>query len=162
MQISDVIMDPELGCTAFTVERITYTRSRSGTTSRSETAQARGCIHPGTPEMIQLLPEEEKNETFIAIYTDYALSTGTPEDAAPSVNASSIVAAPHSGDGSFQMTSPPTEYPPLAALGGSPSFVAPDRIHWNSQTWRVVRVRDWQMFGYYQAYAVLMREGDAV
>ena len=125
MDISSAIFDPELGCTAFTVERITYTRSRSGTTSRSETAQARGCIHPGTPEMIQLLPEEEKNETFIAIYTDYALSTGTPEDAGA-------------------------------------SFVAPDRIHWNSQTWRVVRVRDWQMFGYYQAYAVLMREGDAV
>ena len=125
MDISSAIFDPELGCTAFTVERITYTRSRSGTTSRSETAQARGCIHPGTPEMIQLLPEEEKNETFIAIYTDYALSTGTPEDAGA-------------------------------------SFVAQDRIHWNSQTWRVVRVRDWQMFGYYQAYAVLMREGDAV
>ena len=161
MQVTDAIFDPELGCTAFTVERITYTRSRSGTTSRSETAQAQGCIHPGTPEMIQLLPEEEKNETFIAIYTDYALSTGAPEATAPSVDASSIIAAPHSGDGSFQMTSPPTEYPPLAALGGSPSFVAPDRIHWNSQTWRVVRVRDWQMFGYYQAYAVLMREGDA-
>ena len=162
MDITSAIFDSELGCSAFTVERITYTRSRSGTTFRSTTAQAMGCIHPGTPEMIQLLPEEEKNEQFIAIYTDYALSTGTPEGSAPSVDASSIVAAPHSGDGSFQMTSPPTEYPPLAALGGSPSFVAPDRIHWNSQTWRVVRVRDWQMFGYYQAYAVLMREGDAV
>ena len=65
--------------------------------------------------MIQLLPEEEKNEQFIAIYTDYPLSTGTPEGSAPSVNASSIVAAPHSGDGSFQMTSPPTEFPPQAA-----------------------------------------------
>ena len=153
MDIISAVFDPELGCTAFTVERITYIRTRAGTTSRSVTAQAMGCIHPGTPEMIQLLPEEEKNEQFIAIYTDYALSTGTPE--AP---ASSIVAAPHCGDGSFQMTSPPTEFPPLAALGGSPgaSFIAPDRIHWNGQTWRVVRVRDWQMFGYYQAYAVRM------
>ena len=158
MDITSAVFDPELGCTAFTVERITYTRSRSGTTSRSMTARAMGCIHPGTPEMIRLLPEEEREEQFIAIYTDYALSTGTPEGSAPSVNASSIVAAPHSGDGSFQMTSPPTEYPPLAALGGSPSFIGPDRIHWGGQTWRVVRVRDWQMFGYYQAYAVLMRE----
>ena len=122
MQISDALFDPELGCTAFTVERITYTRSRSGTTSRTVTAQAMGCIHPGTPEMLQLLPEEEKNNQFIAIYTDYALSTGTPEGS------------------------------------GAVSFTAPDRIHWNSQTWRVVRVRDWQMFGYYQAYAVLMQE----
>lgn len=122
MDISSAVFDPELGCTAFTVERITYTRSRSGTTFRTVTAQAMGCIHPGTPEMLQLLPEEERNEQFIAIYTDYALSTGTPEGS------------------------------------GAVSFTAPDRIHWNSQTWRVVRVRDWQMFGYYQAYAVLMQE----
>ena len=158
MDISSAMFDPELGCTPFTVDRITYTRSRSGTTSRTVTSQAQGCIHPGTPEMLQLLPEEEREEQFIAIYTDYALSTGTPEGSG--ANASSIVAAPHSGDGSFQMTSPPTEFPPQAALGGSPSFTGPDRIHWNNQTWRVVRVRDWQNFGYYQAYAVLMREGE--
>ncbi len=121
MDISSAVFDPELGCSAFTVERITYTRSRAGTTSRSVTAQAMGCIHPGTPEMLQLLPEEEKNNQFIAIYTDYALSTGTPE-------------------------------------GVGASFIGPDRVRWNSQTWRVVRVRDWQMFGYYQAYAVLLQE----
>ena len=119
MDISSAIFDSELGCTAFTVERITYTRGRSGTTSRSTTAQALGCIHPGTPEMIQLLPEEEREEQFIAIYTDYALSTGTPESSGA-------------------------------------SFTGPDRVHWGGQTWRVVRVRDWQMFGYYQAYAVRM------
>ena len=121
MDITSAIFDPELGCTAFTVERITYTRGRSGTTSRSTTAQAMGCIHPGTPEMVQLLPEEEREEQFIAIYTDYALSTGTPE-------------------------------------GSGASFTGPDRVHWGGRTWRVVRVRDWQMFGYYQAYAVLMQE----
>ena len=51
MDINSAILDPELGCTAFTVERITYTRTRAGTTSRTVTAQALGCIHPGTPEM---------------------------------------------------------------------------------------------------------------
>ena len=101
MQISDALFDPELGCTAFTVERITYTRSRSGTTSRTVTAQAMGCIHPGTPEMLQLLPEEERAEQFITIYTDYALNTGTPEGA------------------------------------GASSFAGPDRVHWNSHTWRI-------------------------
>ena len=124
MDIMSAIMDPELGCTAFTVERITYTRTRSGTGVHSRTTQAMGCIHPGTPEMIQLLPEEEKNETFIAVYTDYPLSTGTPEDAGA-------------------------------------SFTAPDRIHWKGQTWRVVRVRDWETFGYFQAYAVLMHDEEA-
>ena len=122
MYISSAIFDPELGCTAFTVARITYTRSRSGTTSRSVTEQAMGCIHPGTPEMIQLLPEEEKAEEFIAIYTDYALSTGVPEDS------------------------------------GAHSFTGADRVHWAGKTWRVVRVRDWQNFGYYQAYAVMVHE----
>ena len=121
MDVMDAIFDPEMGCSAFTVERITYTRSRAGTASRSATTQALGCIHPGTPEMIQLLPEEEREEQFIAIYTDFALSTGTPE-----------------------------------AAGAS--FTGPDRVHWGGLTWRVVRVRDWEMFGYYQAYAVLMRE----
>ena len=119
MDISSVLFDPELGCTAFTVKRITYTRTRAGTTSRSVTVQAMGCIHPGTPEMIQLLPEEEREEQFIAIYTDYALSTGMSETSGA-------------------------------------VFTGPDRIHWGGKTWRVVRVRDWRMFGYCQAYAVLM------
>ena len=121
MDISSVLFDPELGCTAFTVERITCTRSREGTTSCSRTIQATGCIHPGTPEMLKLLPEEEKQETFIVIFTDYVLSTGDPGE-----------------DGA--------------------SFDAPDRIHWNGQTWRVVKVRDWQGFGYMQAWAVRMRK----
>ena len=87
MSIISVITDPELGSTAFTVERIRHTRGRKGTTCSSRTARAVGCVHPGTPEMLQLLPEEEKNETCIVIYTDYALSTGTPEDAGASFTA---------------------------------------------------------------------------
>ena len=123
MNIANMIFDPELGCTAFTVERITYTRSRGGTTSRSEISQALGCIHPGTPEMLQLLPEEEKAEEFIAIYTDYPLSTGTPESSGV-------------------------------------SFIGADKVYWGGKTWRVVRVRDWQMFGYCQAYAVLLHDDE--
>ena len=125
MDISSAILDSELGCTIFTVERITHTRSRTGTASQAMTAQAQGCIHPGTAEMLQLLPEEEKNETFIVIYTDYPLSTGLPEES------------------------------------GASSFTAPDRIHWNNRTWRVVRVRNWQGFGYVQALAVLLHEETA-
>ena len=120
MDISSAILDPELGCTAFTVERITYTRTRSGTGVHSRTAKAMGCIHPGTPEMIQLLPEEERHEEFIAVYTDFALSLGEN--------------------------------------GGGATYSTADRILWNGETWRVVKVRSWQMFGYYEAYAVKMRE----
>ena len=125
MDITSAIFDPELGCTAFTVERITYTRSREGTTSSIRTETASGCIHPGTPEALKLMPEEERQETFIVIYTDYALSTGTPE------------------------------------ASGISTFTGADRIHWAGKTWRVVKVRDWQGFGYVQACAVLMKEGEA-
>ena len=126
MKLTDVLYDPELGCTAFTVERITYTRSRNGTGFRCLTSQAMGCVHPGTPETLRLLPEEERNETFIVVYTDYPLRTGAPEAA------------------------------------GALSFAGPDRIQWNNSTWRVVRVREWQGFGYVQALAVLLHEQEAV
>ena len=119
MDITNAIMDQELGRSAFTVERLTYTRAAEGTTSRSVTHQAMGCVHPGTPEMIQLLPEEERHEEFIAIYTDFALSLGSDH---------------------------------------GPTYTGPDRIHWNGELWRVVRVRDWAMFGYYQALAVKIIE----
>ncbi len=121
MDVMSALFDPELGSTSFTVERITCTRSRERTTSRSVTEQARGCVHPGTAEALKLLPEEERQEACIVIYTDYPLSTGTPEDA-----------------------------------GGS--FTGADRIRWNGQIWRVVKVRDWSAFGYVQAYAVLLQE----
>jgi len=76
MDITSVLFDPDLGCSAFTVERITYSRTPEGTASRSQAFQALGRVHPGAPEMIRLLPEEEQHETFIAIYTDFALSLG--------------------------------------------------------------------------------------
>lgn len=123
MDIASAILDPALGTVSFSVERITYTRSRGETGIRSVTVQACGCIHPGTAEALKLLPEEEKNEQFIVIYTDYALSTGTPENAGA-------------------------------------SFTGADRVHWNGQVWRVVKVRDWSAFGYVQAWAVLMRDDD--
>ncbi len=123
MEIVNAILDPELGCTVFSVERITYTRSREGTISASRIEQASGCIHPGTAEALKLLPEEEQSSTYIVIYTDYVLSTGTPEDAGA-------------------------------------SFVGADRIHWNGQVWRVVKVRDWSAFGYVQALAVKLEEGE--
>ena len=122
MRISSLLFDAELGSVSFAVERIIYTRSREGTASCSVTEPARGCIQPGTADALKLLPEEEKNEQFIVIYTDYVLGTGTPEDAGA-------------------------------------SFVGADRIHWNGQVWRVVKVRDWSAFGYVQALAVKLEEG---
>ena len=76
MNVTDAIFDPELGCTAFTVTRIVYTRTASGTTAAEAVSSALGTIHPAAAEELQLLPEEEKSETAVVIHTDFALSTG--------------------------------------------------------------------------------------
>ena len=56
LNLLPALLDPELGSISFTVERLTYRRSGGTVTSSSQTFSAVGCIHPGTPEMIQLLP----------------------------------------------------------------------------------------------------------
>ena len=47
MDRPSAFFDPEPGRTAFALGRITCTRSRTGTASRSYTARAMGCVHPG-------------------------------------------------------------------------------------------------------------------
>lgn len=76
LNITDALFDPELGYTGFTVSRTCYRRENGQSVPSSRTMQGAGCIHPGTPEMVQLLPEEERHEEFIAIYTDFPLSLG--------------------------------------------------------------------------------------
>ena len=118
--LDPALQDPELGYTAFTVQRTTYRRQNGESVPAVQTLPASGCIHPGTPEMLQLLPEEERHEEFIAVYTDFALSLGENQ--------------------------------------GGATYSVPDRIVWNGKTWRVVRVRNWSMFGFYAAYAVRVRD----
>ena len=117
MNIADALVDPELGYTGFTVQRTTYRRENGQSIPSGRTLQGAGCIHPGTPEMIQLMPEEERHEEFIVIYTDFPLSLGEND--------------------------------------GGNTYSTPDRILWNGKEWRVVRIRDWQLFRYCQALAVL-------
>ena len=116
ISLSPALTDPDLGFTAFSVLRTTYRRQNGSSVPSDQTLPASGCIHPGTPEMIQLLPEEERYEEFIAVYTDFPLSLGEN--------------------------------------GGGAEYSVPDRILWNGESWRVVRVRSWTMFGYVQALAV--------
>ena len=118
--LDPALQDPELGYTAFTVQRTSYRRQNGESVPAVRTIPASGCIHPGTPEMVQLLPEEERHEEFIAVYTDFALSLGENN--------------------------------------GGADYSVPDRILWNGAAWRVVRVRNWSMFGYYVGYAVKMHE----
>ena len=120
MDLSPALQDPELGFTAFSVQRTTYRRQNGTSLPSVQVLQASGCIHPGTPEMVQLLPEEERHEEFIAVYTDFALSLGEN--------------------------------------GGGAIYSVPDRILWKGEAWRVVKVRDWSELGYYQGYAVRVRD----
>ena len=120
MEVTAALTDPGLGFTGFTVQRTTYRRQNGASVPAVQTLPVSGCIHPGTPEMLRLLPEEERAEEFIAIYTDFALSCGEND--------------------------------------GGEEYSVPDRILWNGENWRVVRVRSWAMFGYVQALAVKMHE----
>ena len=120
IDLSAALTDPDLGFTAFTVQRTTYRRQNGTSVPAVQSLPASGCIHPGTPEMIQLLPEEERAEEFIAIYTDLALSIGEND--------------------------------------GGEEYSVPDRILWNESAWRMVRVRNWSAFGYYQGYAVKIND----
>ena len=124
MVFSSALPDPELGFTAFTVQRTVYRLQNGASVPSVRTLPASGCIHPGTPETLQLLPEETRAEEYIVVYTDFALSTGNN---------------------------------PGAAV-----YTAADRILWNGETWRVIRVRDWSGFGYVQALAVRMNDQPAV
>ncbi len=51
-----------------------------------------------------------------------------------------------------------TDFSLSLGVGRGRTFTAPDRIHWGGETWRLVRLRSWPAFGYYQGIAVLLRE----
>ena len=77
--ITSAILDPELGATTFQVDRTLYRRSHGSLVPTPQTAIAEGTIHPGPPEMLQLMPEEERQETFLVIYTSFPLTAGVNE-----------------------------------------------------------------------------------
>ena len=76
ISLSPALKDLDLGFTAFSVLRSTYRRQNGSSVASDQTLPASSSIHPGTPEMLQLLPEEERHEEFIAVYTDFPLSLG--------------------------------------------------------------------------------------
>ena len=120
IDVSEVLLDPELGATGFTIIRTRYRRNKGEILPEVVRIPTAGVIHPGTPEMMELLPAEERTEELIAVYTSSMLTTGVND--------------------------------------GGAEFAAPDRIEYRGKQWRIVRVRDWSAFNYYQALAVLINE----
>ena len=78
--VHGLLSDPELGGTSFTVERTVYKRDQeeSSPIARSRISAA-GCVHPGPPELLRQLPEEDRAEEYIAVYTAFALSLGSDD-----------------------------------------------------------------------------------
>ncbi len=56
ISLTSALQDPELGFTNFSVQRTTYRRQDGASVPAVETLSASGCIHPGTWELVQLLP----------------------------------------------------------------------------------------------------------
>ena len=174
MDVSVALTDPDLGFTAFSVLRTTYRRQNGSSVPSNRILPASGCIHPGTPEMLQLLPEEERAEEFIVIYTDFPLSTGENDGGATYTAPDRILWSPTSrplwgaessglcvgtgGASAPEGAVPFGEGGALAPEGAVPfgegGALAPEGVN----TWRVVRVRSWAMFGYVQALAVRVRD----
>ena len=120
IDVSRVLTDPEMGATGFTIVRTRYRRNKGELVPETNRIATAGVIHPGTPEMMELLPAEEKTDELIAIYTSSMLTTGEND--------------------------------------GGARFAAPDRIEYKGKQWRIVRVRDFSDFHYYQALAVRVKE----
>ena len=120
IDVSRVLTDPEMGATGFTIVRTKYRRNKGELIPETVRIPTAGVIHPGTPEMMELLPAEEKTDELIAIYTSSMLTTGEND--------------------------------------GGARFASPDRIEYKGKQWRIVRVRDFSDFHYYQALAVLVKE----
>ena len=60
--VDEVLGDPEMGAASFLVTRTNYRRTRGQLVDSTTLMEAEGCIHPGTPEMLQLVPEEERKD----------------------------------------------------------------------------------------------------
>ena len=78
-ELMNAITDPELGAVTFQVDRTIYRRTHGELIPVRRTTTATGCIHPGPPELMQLMPEETRAERFIVIYTSLPLSAGVNE-----------------------------------------------------------------------------------
>ena len=75
-EFASALLDPDLGSTPFQVIRPAVRVSQGITERTFQVFSASGCVHPGTPDILKLLPEEERHETLIEIYTAFPLSLG--------------------------------------------------------------------------------------
>ena len=154
IDLSSALMDPELGYQAYRVQRTSYRRQNGTSVPSVQVLPAAGCIHPGTPEMVQLLPEEDRHEEFIAVYTDFPLSLGDNGGGAIYSTPDRILWSPSPNSGATQKPSSNSSATPKPSPLGEGAPQGAEGV----ETWRVVKVRNWAAFGYYQALAVRVKE----
>ena len=77
LDVTAILTDPELGGTTFVVERTAYQR-RFGEVEAKATTQFEmiGCVHPGTPDQLNQLPEEDRHEEYIVVFAPGVFSLG--------------------------------------------------------------------------------------
>lgn len=77
MNISALLSSPGLGAASFTVERSAIRRCKGAAVKTSSVLiPTVGCIQPGRAEQAAMLPEEDRREEFIVIYTSFPLCLG--------------------------------------------------------------------------------------
>lgn len=89
--ISSLLMDPDLGSTGFTIIRRKYVRNKASVEETVTESPANGCVFPGTPEMVQLLPAEEQGKDFIKIHTNQMLTIGSNSQSGVRYTAADLV-----------------------------------------------------------------------
>ena len=77
MNISALLSSPGMGAASFTVER-SAVRRRKGAAEKTSGVliPTVGCVQPGRADQTAMLPEEDRREEFIVIYTAFPLCMG--------------------------------------------------------------------------------------
>lgn len=76
MDMADVLLDPDY-CVDFPIIRsVESVNARGRTQSSASEIPAQGVIHPATEEELTILPEAQRVEEIIAVYTATRLTAG--------------------------------------------------------------------------------------
>ena len=88
---SNLMMDPDLGSVGFVIVRRRYVRDKASVNEVTTLIPANGCVFPGTPELVQLLPAEEQGKEFIKIHTPQKLITGNNSESGIQYRAADLI-----------------------------------------------------------------------
>ena len=115
------------------------------------------------PDVTHLLtdPSLGGNTPFTILRTTFTLSQGTLTESTTHIPATGLIQpAPPSTLTPTEVEDTPSESIRLwtttpLTLGSDSSHTLPDRIEYKEKAWRIVKLHDWQAYGYFEAVLVL-------